>query len=128
MFDFEQLSVYQKALALNKKVFAFLKIHKNIDFFLQNQFKRASTSVVLNIAEGVGRFTKLDRRRFYIIGRGSSFEVIAILQIISNQYEVDKKTYQSIRLDIEEISKMLFGLIKKSEIKNPLETRTCTRI
>lgn len=126
MFDFEQLNVYQKALKLNKKIFSFLKTNKYIDYFLQDQLKRASTSIVINIAEGVGRFTKLDRRRFYIISRGSAFEVIAILQIIASQYSVDQKSYQVIKTDIEEISRMLFGLIKKSNIKTPLETRTRT--
>ncbi len=127
MFDFEQLDVYKKTLNLNKKIFSFLNENQSIDYFLQKQLKRASTSIALNIAEGVGRFTVPDRRRFYIISRGSAFEVIAIFQIIFNQYPVDQKQFKEIRSDIEEITKMLFGLIKKTVIKNPLETRTCTR-
>jgi four helix bundle protein len=124
MFDFEQLSVYRKTLDLNKKIFAFLKAHKNIDFFLQDQLKRASTSILINIAEGVGRFTRADRRHFYVISRGSAFEVAAILQIIFNQYVLSQDDYKSLKSDVEEISKMLFGLIKNVRLKSPLETRT----
>jgi len=122
MFDFEQLFVYQKALSLNKKVFEFLKTNKQIDYFLQDQLKRASTSIALNIAEGVGRFTVPDRRRFYVISRGSAFEVVAIMQMISNQYLANSNFCKEVRLDTEEICKMLFGLIKKTTLKNPLET------
>lgn len=126
MFDFEQLNVYQKALGLTKIIFKFLEVNKNIDYFLQDQLKRAVTSIVLNIAEGVGRFTVPDRRRFYIISRGSAFEVIAIMQIIANQYVISSLDYENIRNSTEEISKMLFGLINKTTLKNPLETRTRT--
>jgi len=126
MFDFEQLNVYQKSLSLNKKVFKFLKTNKNIDFFLQNQLKRSSTSISLNIAEGVGRFTIPDRRRFYVISRGSAFEVIATLQIILQQYQINKEDIQEIGAYVEEVSRMLFGLIKQTSIKTPLETRTRT--
>jgi four helix bundle protein len=123
MFDFEQLSVYKKALTLNKKIFNFIKDNNHIDLFLQNQLKRATVSIVLNIAEGNGRFTVPDRRRFFVISRGSAFEVIAVMQVIKNLYSIDLKTYNEIRIDTEEISKMLFSLIKKVTIKTPLETR-----
>ena len=105
MFDFEQLTVYQKALKLNDKIFKFLKKYKNIDYFLQDQLKRASTSIALNIAEGVGRFTVPDRRRFYVISRGSAFEVVAVMQMIIRQYPIDINEYREIRSDTEEICK-----------------------
>ena len=35
-------------------------------------------SIALNIAEGSGRFSKPDRRNFFIISRGSVFECVAI--------------------------------------------------
>ncbi|MBN2096122.1 four helix bundle protein [Candidatus Peregrinibacteria bacterium] len=79
---------------------------------MQDQLKRASISVVLNIAEGVGRFTKADKSHFYIISRGSAFEVIAVLQIIANQYSVDPNVLCHLRADFKEVVKMLFGLIK----------------
>ena len=117
MFDFEQLRVYQKALTLNKKIFAFLKINRNIDYFLQDQLKRASVSIPINIAEGVGRLSKLDRRRFFIIARRSTFELIAILQIIFDQYKIDKNNYKDIKIYVEDLVKMLSGLIKNVQPK-----------
>ena len=123
MFDFEQLNVYQKALFLVKIIFKFLENNRNIDYFLQDQLKRAVVSISLNIAEGTGRFTVPDRRRFYTISRGSAFEVVATVQIIANQYVIKSEDYENIRNLTQEISKMLFGLINKTTLKNPLETR-----
>ena len=48
---------------------------------LRNQLLRASSSVVLNLAEGAGRFGKRDQKRFYQIALGSFRECQAILEL-----------------------------------------------
>ena len=77
MFDFEKLSVYQKSKVFNKNVAVFLSNTKT-DRTTNDQLRRASFSIMLNIAEGTGRFTKPDKRNFYVIARGSAFECVAI--------------------------------------------------
>ena len=52
---------------------------------IRSQFERASLSIVLNISEGYGRFTKPDRRRFFYQALGSLREVQTILTIIESQ-------------------------------------------
>ena len=46
---------------------------------MKDQLKRASISIVLNIAEGYGKTTHDDRSKFYDIAKGSSHESAAIL-------------------------------------------------
>ena len=46
---------------------------------MKDQLKRASISIVLNIAEGYGKTTNDDRSKFYDIAKGSSHESAAIL-------------------------------------------------
>ena len=50
----------------------------------KDQFKRAASSIVLNLAEGSAKPTAKDRRKFYYISLGSLREVQAILDMISH--------------------------------------------
>lgn len=49
--------------------------------YLRDQLLRASSSVVLNIAEGSGKLTFADKRRFYSIALGSLRESMAALEL-----------------------------------------------
>lgn len=69
MFDFEKLAVYKKAKELNKEVLKFLKENKQIDSYLRDQLRRASISMVINIAEGSRKFSKADKKNFYITAK-----------------------------------------------------------
>ncbi len=51
--------------------------------FLRDQLLRAASSIVLNLAEGAGRQSWKDQRRFYRIAMGSLRESQAILQLSS---------------------------------------------
>jgi four helix bundle protein len=52
---------------------------------LRDQFMRAASSVALNIAEGAGRETKADQKRFYVIAFGSMRECQAILALAESE-------------------------------------------
>jgi len=67
---------------------------------------------MLNIAEGSSRFTKKDRRHFMVISCGSAFECLAIMEYLVEAKQISKELYDKVYERIEEISKMLFGLIK----------------
>jgi four helix bundle protein len=50
---------------------------------LTHQLRRAALSVPANVAEGVGRVSRADRRRPYAIARGSAMDCAAILDACS---------------------------------------------
>jgi four helix bundle protein len=54
---------------------------KKLPFGLQGQLQRASSSVALNLAEGWGRATPADRRRFFQMALGSVREVQSIVSL-----------------------------------------------
>jgi four helix bundle protein len=112
MFDFQKLDVYNKAKHFCIEI---TKISKNSDFdrVTNDQLRRASFSIMLNIAEGSSQFSNKDRRNFLIIARGSAFECVAILEYLYESNEIKKEPYQYYSDLLEEISKMLFGLIRK---------------
>ena len=56
-----------------------IKINNRV---IKDQFDRASLSIALNIAEGYGRLTEKERRRFYAIALGSLRETQCLLHIM----------------------------------------------
>lgn len=90
---FEDLRVYQTALDCVEQIHQLCKsplIAK--DYSLIDQIRRASMSIVVNIAEGYGRNTHRDFSQFLSIAIGSSNEVIAFLQIIHRLYPTIETT------------------------------------
>lgn len=49
--------------------------------FLGDQLRRAAASVTLNLAEGCGKRTDRDRKRFFQIAKGSTYEVAAVFDV-----------------------------------------------
>ena len=112
MFDFENLIAYKKSKSLNKEIQEFLKSTKNLNPYLKNQLNRASISMVINIAEGCGKFSSKEKRQFYYISRASIYECISILDLIKEDGLITEKLYQYYYIKFEEISKIIMGLIK----------------
>lgn len=115
VFDFEKLEVYQEMRGVNLKVLKHLFTHKALDPYLQDQFKRASLSALLNLAEGTGRMTSPDKKKAYITARSSVFECVAILQIMHDTDLVEKSFYDDLYAGFEKVSRMLLGMIRSLE-------------
>jgi four helix bundle protein len=115
---FRTLHVYQKALEFTKVVRKATKSFPKDELFgLISQFRRASDSVVLNIAEGAGNSSKKEFARFLDFSIRSGFECIGCLDIaIANDY-IEKENYEKLLSDINEIIAMLYGLKKSLFIK-----------
>ncbi len=80
MRGFEDLECYQLAMQVFRegyKVASLLPAEEKYN--LADQLRRASTSIILNIAEGYGRYHYLDSLRFYYFARGSMMEVLSAL-------------------------------------------------
>ena len=116
MFDFEKPSVYSKAKLLNRNTLSLLRNNKSIDSYVKDQLKRASISIVINIAEGSGKFSKADKRNFYTIARGSVYECVSLLELISDDGHLTQPEFQGFYQDYTEISKMLLGLINSQRV------------
>lgn len=112
MFDFEKLDVYQLVKDQNVKVLMYLTTLKGVDQYLIDQWKRASLSSLLNLAEGTGRITESDKRHFLTIARGSVFESVAILDLLKSSNLVPENVFQEFYDKYEQISKMLLGMYR----------------
>ena len=121
--DFEKLIVYQKAKEFNRLVDEEVLSIPSLDRIVKDQLRRASLSIVLNIAEGCSRFSRADRKKFFIISRGSTYESFAVLDSLKTG-ALDSDILFKLKSISEEISKMLFVLINQlNEEKDALQRK-----
>jgi four helix bundle protein len=83
VLDVERLDAYQVALEfqLLTTEFRFPRALAH----LRDQLDRAASSIVLNIAEAVGRRGAGERAHFYVIARGSAMECAAVIDILRSR-------------------------------------------
>lgn len=75
---FEDLERYQLALQVLREAYRVAGLLPPEERYnLADQLRRSAVSVVLNIAEGYGRYHYLDSLRFYYIARGSLAETLS---------------------------------------------------
>jgi four helix bundle protein len=110
-FDFQKLTVYKKAKLFHQNAKEIISV-KKLASYEKDQLSRASFSIVLNIAEGSGRFSKKDRRNFFVITRSSVFECVAILDVLEDNNVLNKDEFDSLENQADELSRMLYEMIK----------------
>jgi four helix bundle protein len=114
-FMLEKLAVYQKSVDLAETIIDLTDEFPKGYYFLTDQLNRASLSIATNIAEGNGRFTKRDRRHFFIIARSSAQECIPLLEIAKRKQFISEVRLSGLFDQLEVISKMISGLINGLE-------------
>jgi four helix bundle protein len=84
---------------------------------LADQFTRASISIVLNLAEGAGKHSKPDKRRYYLTARGSATECAALLDIALRLKLLDETGHKRGKEMVVRIVSMLIKLALACEEK-----------
>lgn len=83
--------------------------------YLADQLRRAMSSIVLNISEGNGRKSQVERRRFFEVARASAAEVNSCLDLMLAFGLVESSRGMKYKEGIESISKMLWGLMRYNQ-------------
>ena len=111
--SFETLKVWQKSHQLTLDVHHKLLplLPKEGKYGLADQMRRSSKSVGANIAEGAGRFYFMDNVRFCYMASGSLDETLNHLVVSKDLGFCDNELYDDLRLQIEEIRRLLNGYI-----------------
>jgi four helix bundle protein len=114
--NFQDMKVWQRARVLAREVYLETQRYPRFEMFgLSQQMRRAAVSVLCNIAEGQGRWSRPDARNFAVIARGSVLEIEAQLIVSSDlQYIGAERTEELINVATE-VARMLNGLIKHYE-------------
>jgi four helix bundle protein len=111
MFEFQNLEVYKKAKVFHINCKSLLLKYKP-DSYVRDQLGRASFSIALNIAEGSAKFSKPDRKNYFTSTRGSTFECVAVLDILKDQNFISPDEFSDLLKQADELSRILYAMIK----------------
>lgn len=110
---FTDLRAWQEGHRLVINIYEITKIFPSAERFgLANQLRRAVVSVTSNIAEGFGRRTGPDKKRFYIVAQGSTTEVQNQLLIARDVGYISATEFSSLAEQTATTHKLITGLIK----------------
>lgn len=110
-FEFQNWEVYKKSILL---VSEFEKLNSTVKKYsnsLADQLERAAQSIPLNIAEGSSRYSVRDKTNFLRIAKGSVFECVAILDVLSVGRVFSAEQIKEYVVLMADIGKMLSGLM-----------------
>ena len=111
-FDHEKLDVYRESIAFCGWVGELLS-QISAKKAAKDQLDRASTSLPLNIAEGNGKFSMVDRARFLEIARGSALECAACLDVLVARKLIISEQITPAKEQLVRIVNMLMGMLKR---------------
>ena len=109
-FDHEKLHVYQDAVRFVAWADPVIE-EMPARLAARDQLDRASTSIVLNIAEGNGKRSHPDRCRYLDIARGSALECAACLDVLVAKRKLEASRAIEGKEILVGVVSMLVGLI-----------------
>ena len=108
----EDIEVWQRARVLTREIYRISNLGNfSKDFGLRDQIRRASVSIMSNIAEGFERSGSGEFAQFLSMAKGSSGEVRTQLYIALDQNYVNQADFKRLISDIDEIARMINGLM-----------------
>lgn len=111
-FDHDKLEVYQLALEFAARADVLIDSFPRGRGYLADQLQRAALSIVLNIAEGAGRFSPADKASFYTRSRASATESAAVLDVCVKCKVLTAPLADQNKALLDRIAQMLTKLIK----------------
>ena len=107
MLSYERLDVYQRTIEFLSLVLGAIEDFPPGQSAVRDQLKRAAMSIPLNIAEGVGRTSRQDAKRFYAIARGSAMESGAVIDVCRLLGLINEESSRNAKALLERIVAML---------------------
>ena len=112
-FRFLDFKVYQDAKGFHREIVDICKTFPKEYFYLADQLKRCSLSVVLNIAEGSAKRSDKDFNRYLENSLGSINEGVACLDVALSINLINQKIFDELIVNAESIKKQIGGFSRK---------------
>jgi four helix bundle protein len=110
---FEDIDAWKKARELTKIIYEITSQGRiATDFSLRDQIRRASVSIMANIAEGFEREGNKEFRQFLAMAKGSVGEVKSLLYVALDAGLASSEQFQRIITLADEASRLLAGFLR----------------
>lgn len=117
--DYQKLKIWQEARMLNKEIYLISsKFPKTENYGLRNQIRRASVSVVSNIAEGSGYESDPQFLKYLFISLGSLCEVETQCFVSLDLGYLSQGKLDELILKADELKRMLLSFISRLKKDN----------
>ncbi|MCE5327982.1 MAG: four helix bundle protein [Planctomycetaceae bacterium] len=114
MQDFRNLAVWRKSHELTLEIYRQTASFPRCEQYgLVSQLRRASSSVAANIAEGCGRGSDSDFKRFLSMAMGSASETQYHLLLAKDLQMLHVEAFDMLCAQVQDVKRMLASLIKK---------------
>lgn len=118
---FEDLEVWQRARELTKSVYQLTaRSEFSKDYGLRDQMRRASVSIMANIAEGFSRRGDKEFGQYLFIAKGSASELQSHAYVALDRGYVDRADFEGLYENLDHIARMLSKLIKHLSARRTL--------
>ena len=112
--SYKELEIYKRSYNLALRLHEITKKFPEEERYdLTSQIRRCSKSIPTNIAEGFGRQSKEEFKRFLRISLGSCNELQVHLEFCKDLRYIDKKIYMELSKENDEIGQMINSSITK---------------
>jgi four helix bundle protein len=106
--NFQDLTIWVKSHLLTLKIYSVTQSFPKEEMFgLISQMRRSSSSIPTNIAEGCGRNSNPDFKRFLTIATGSSSELEYQLILSRDLKYLSEPAFKELENELIEIRKMI---------------------
>jgi four helix bundle protein len=114
MHNFKKMKIWQEACNLVTNVYQLTeRIPVSECYGLTSQIQRATVSIPANIAEGAGRTTDLEFKRFLDIAIGSAFELETLVILAGNLGFISEEDATTSTTNISNLYKMILSFKKQ---------------
>lgn len=117
MRKYKDLKIWKRSVDLSTEIYRLTSTFPSEEKYgLVSQMRRSSISVPSNIAEGAGRSSDKEFKRFLDISYGSLYELQTQIIISHNLGFVEEKFFEKIEGEIIEIQKMIFTYANRFQL------------
>lgn len=114
MRDYQKLAFWKRSHQLTLNIYKATRIFPKEEIYgLTSQMRRSSSSIPTNIAEGCGRMSNAELKRFLVIAAGSISELHYQLILSKDLGYLSENLFKELINETIEIRKMVYSYCEK---------------